>query len=97
MKRDVPVGLSPFLIRVDEPAIAGRTDIAAPLRRFIATAPPRLDPTTTTGWLASKAAWAVASARSKSSWSSVGSMTSWPRERSDVGFTPPTTEFQPGR
>ena len=39
MKRDVPVGLSPFLIRVDEPAIAGRTDIATPLRRFIATAP----------------------------------------------------------
>ena len=47
-----------------------------PASRFIATAPPREDPTITSGRCRSYSAWAVRTAASKSSSSSAGLMTS---------------------
>ena len=44
-----------------------RTNGVSPLSMFIATAPPRLEPTTTSGWPWSYSAWAMATAASKSS------------------------------
>ena len=43
------------------------TSFASPLSMFMATAPPRLDPTTTWGWCLSNSAWAMRTASAKSS------------------------------
>jgi hypothetical protein len=55
-----------------------RTSFASPLRMFIATAPPREEPTTTWGWSRSNSPWAILTASMKSSSGSFGLMTSWP-------------------
>jgi hypothetical protein len=54
------------------------TSRAVPLWMFMATAPPRELPTTTSGWCWSKASWAVRTAAWKSSSSSAGLMTVCP-------------------
>ena len=53
----------------------GTSAVAIP----IATAPPRLLPTTTSGRLASNASWAIRTEAAKSSSGSPGLSTSWPR------------------
>ena len=55
-----------------------RTSLASPLLMFIATAPPRLEPTTTSGLPSSNSAWAMRTASSKSSSGKAGFKTSWP-------------------
>ena len=74
-----------------------RTSLAEPLLMFMATAPPRDEPTTTWGWCLSNSAWAMRTASSKSSSGSCGLMTSWPCWARNVGLSPPGTECQPWR
>jgi hypothetical protein len=62
----------PYLFQAGQ----SRTSGVSPLSRFMATAPPRDEPTTTAGWYRSNSAWAMRTASSKSSSGSVGSMTS---------------------
>lgn len=52
------------------------TSLASPLSMFMATAPPRLDPTTTCDRCVSNSAWAVRTASAKSSSSRAGLTTS---------------------
>ena len=64
---------------------------------FMATAPPRLEPTTTSGWFRSNSAWAVRTALSKSSSDKAGFSTSWPWSLRKVGLMPPGVDCQPWR
>jgi hypothetical protein len=73
------------------------TSFAEPLLMFMATAPPRLDPTTTWGRCRSNSVWAMRTASLKSSSGSLGLMTSWPCWARKVGLAPPGIEFQPWR
>ena len=67
------------------------------LRIFMATAPPREEPTITCGWCLSNSCWAIFTASWKSSSGSFGLMTSWPSCVRYVGLMPPGTDCQPWR
>ncbi len=63
---------------------------------IIATAPPRLEPNTTSGKCRSNSAWTMRTASSKSS-GRVGFGTSWLSSLRQVGLTPPGVQCQPWR
>ena len=64
---------------------------------FMATAPPRDEPTTTSGRCLSNSACAIRPASVKSSSGRAGLNTNCPCTARYVGLTPPGTEFQPCR
>ncbi len=77
---NIDSGSTPLVLAVPNRFQAGHisTSGVEPESIFIATAPPRLDPTTTSGRCRSNSAWAKRTAASKSSSGRAGFKTSWP-------------------